>query len=151
VVRFDTGQWPLVLVRMEGAVSDAEFQGYLEQLSVVARKGEKWVGLVDLSTCGRTPASQQQMHADWNKAHLDVLRAHCLGTTFVLTSTFARLAVNMVLMMRPIPQPYAVVATAGAGLSWAAERLEAAGMVAAAMRTRAHPMLQPRRAAAGAR
>src|SRR5690606_32089225 len=103
--------------------------------AIVARR-EPYASLVDARESHGVSPAQRQRQAEWIKRHEVDLRKYCLGNAYVITSALARLSINVVNILKPMPAPQTVVPTVEAGAAWVAERLEAAGHAEAAQRVR---------------
>jgi hypothetical protein len=116
---FETTTPPLVTVRLTGSLSDAEFRTYLLGYESVMARGQRVVVVVDARLAAPAPASQRTMQADWLAANEQRIRAQLLGMAFVLSSPIHRAIITAVFWMRPLPCPYAIVATMHDALEWA--------------------------------
>jgi hypothetical protein len=132
----DDKLWPLLVVQFSGPQSDWEFEQYLDALSERVNRREPYVCVVDARLGDAASPEQRHRKAEWLKLHEPLLREHCLGTAFVLTSPVVRLSLQVILALRPLVIPHTTVSTLEAGVGWAAERLQAAGHAFEALRVR---------------
>jgi len=134
----DDSLWPLVLVRLEGAVSDPQLDAFFAHGHATLLRRERYVSIFDLSRMSLPPPEQRQRLARWMKEHDPLLREFLLGTAFVLSSPFVRMALSLLFHLTPTSAPYVVVPTVDSGIVWAAARLDQSGLSEHAERVRRH-------------
>jgi hypothetical protein len=109
-VVLDDSAWPLVVVRFEGFLNDADFDDYLTRYARVVSRGP-YAAVLD-ATSGWSPSlSQQRRQAAWMKEHRAVIAQNSRGTAFVITSPAVRFALSAIFAITRMPGPYTVVAT----------------------------------------
>jgi len=135
---YDDSLWPLLLIHLEGELSDQEFEKFFAHGHATLGRRERYVSIFDLSRMALPSAEQRQKQATWMKEHQPFLREYVLGTAFVVTSPFLRLTLNLLFHVAPTPAPYIVVSTVDAGVAWAATRLQQSGFSAQAEHIRSH-------------
>lgn len=136
MISLDDTLWPLLIARFTGTHPPDEFEEYLEKTASYFCKREPMVMLLDAREAAAVPPAQRQRQADWLRQHDVLLRHFNVGSVFVITSPVVRLSLNVILALRPLPTPHAVVTTMEAGISWASDRFQQAGHLFPAMRLR---------------
>ncbi len=136
MIHVDDKLWPLLVVRFEGTQTNMQFEQYLDVASERLRRREPYVCLLDARLSDATPPEQRHRQAEWLKHNEDLLRRHCLGCAFIISSPVVRLSLNVILALRPLTVPSTTVASLEAGVEWAAERLNEAGLTFEALRVR---------------
>ena len=136
-IQVDDSLWPLVHIRFLGVPSTPQVEAYLARMTGLLERGERHVNLMDSSgMTGMGPPEQRHLQAAWMKRHDATLRAQALGTAFVITSPLVRLAVSVVFHLKPMHSVYLIAASLPEAATWAAHRLESAGLHAEAERVR---------------
>jgi hypothetical protein len=134
----DDSHWPLLLIRLEGAVSDQQLDEFFAHGHTTLRRRERYVSIFDLSRMNLPSPEQRQRQARWAREHEPLLREFVLGTAFVVTSPFVRMTLSMLFHLAPTPAPYVVVPSVDSGIVWAAARLDQSGLSEQAERIRRH-------------
>jgi hypothetical protein len=137
-ISVDDSQWPLLLVRLEGAPSRQQFEEYLDRRTAYLERGAPHVLLFDTLQAWPASGELRVREAEWIQQHEAVLRELLFGTAFLITSAPVRLALSLLLHRKPLPYPYLVVSTLKEGVAWAAARCEQAGLGPDAWRIRHH-------------
>jgi len=128
--------WPLLVLRLRGSPLPWELERDLDALSLRLHRREKSVCVVDARHGEAASPELRHRYAEWLKQHEPLIREHSLGCAFVLTSPAVRLSLHVILALRPLPIPHTLAPTLEAGLEWAADRLEGAGLTLQALRVR---------------
>jgi hypothetical protein len=126
-IHLDDSLWPLLVARLKGPILDPEFEVYLEGLEACLRRGP-FFAILDVSHYGTPATSQRQRQVEWLREHQELIRERFLAIAFVVTSPFVRVALSLVLHMRPLACPYVTVSDLGAAHVWMANHLERAGL-----------------------
>jgi hypothetical protein len=134
LITFDDSSWPLLMVRMSGNVSDAQYARFLEQMDGYLDRGERYVCLMDVSQCSILTVTQRYMHAEWIHRNEARLRAQLLGQSSIMTSAHMRLSRSLLTYLKPLPVPSATVPDLDTALRYVVGRLEGEGLVALAER-----------------
>lgn len=130
MISFDDSQWPLLTVTFSGTSSSQVFDAYLSRMSAYLNRGEKYLALLDTRAETAAPTMEQrQRQVQWIQRHEAALRQYSLGTAFVITSPFIRLALNIMHQLKPLPCPHTIVGDLQSARDWAAGRFRAAGVV----------------------
>jgi len=138
-IAVDDTQWPLLTVRFVGEPTTPQVEEYLERMTAMLERGEKYVVLYDARrTTATGPAEQRQMQAAWIGRHEARLKELQLGKAFLFTSPLVRLSIGVVFHLKPPPTPYFMTGHMDSALSWLCERLAAGGRGPDAARLRAH-------------
>lgn len=139
---YDDSLWPLLIVRLEGAMTDALLTEFLDHGHATLLRHERYVSLFDMSQLLLPSAEQRQRQILWAREHEALMRTYTLGSAFVITSPFVRTMLNLFFHFAPTPAPYVVVPSLLSGVQWALARLEQEGLHAHAERVR-HLYLAP--------
>jgi len=134
----DASLWPLVLLRLEGTMSDQQLDAFFAHGHATLLRRERYVSIFDLSRLTLPSPEQRQQQARWMKEHESLLREFLLGTAFVVTSPFVRMTLSLLFHLTPTPAPYVVVPSVDSGIVWAAARLDQYGLSQHAERVRRH-------------
>jgi len=128
VITLDDSQWPLLLVTFSGTSSAQDFDVYLSQLSAALGRGEKYLCILDSSQSAAPTLEQRQRLVQWVQRNESALRQRSIGSAYVITSPFVRLAMNIMYQLKPPPMPHVIVADIKVARAWAAGRFRAAGL-----------------------
>ncbi|WP_375766799.1 hypothetical protein NR798_34650 [Archangium gephyra] len=130
MITFDDSQWPLLSVTFTGTLSAQEFDDYLSKMTASLSRGEKYLSLLDTRGLSSAPGMEQrQLLVAWVRRNEPALRQLLLGSAFVITSPFIRLAMNIMCQLKPMPSPYTIVGDLKVARAWTAERFRAGGLV----------------------
>lgn len=132
----DDSHWPLLVIRHTGGPQRQDVETYLARLDALLHRPERRVVLMDVRQGGLAMPELRQRQVQWLADNEPLLRSKMLGTAYVLTSPFIRLALILANHLKPPPGPYLVTPTLQEALLWAAERFEEAGLTAEASRAR---------------
>jgi hypothetical protein len=122
-IRYDDASWPIILVQFEGQVTDHEFADYLERLTTVFRRRERFTVILDASRAQLTPFSHRHMQANWLRTYKTAIAELNAGTAFVFTSAMFRVVLSGVFMLQPLPSPHTICATLADAVQWSADQL----------------------------
>ena len=100
---YDDSYWPLLLLRLEGHLSDQEFEKFFAHGHATLERREQYVSVFDLSRTVLPSGEQRQKQTQWMREHEPFLREYLLGTAFV-------------------------VSTVDEGVAWAVARLKQSGL-----------------------
>lgn len=132
-IRVDQTDFPVVLVTIEGATTDADMEGYLDDMEGLIERayssGIRVAHVIDARRTLTTPADQRRKLGDWMKAHDEANRQTCAAFAFVFESALARGLLTAVLWLQPMPAPHRIFSTVGEASSWAAEQARVAAPV----------------------
>jgi hypothetical protein len=130
LISFDDSQWPLLTVTFSGTNSTQAIDAYLSRMSAYLGRGEKYLCILDTRALTAAPTMEQrQRQVDWLQRNEGALRQYSLGSAFVITSPFVRLALNIMYQLKPLPNPHTIVGDIQGARAWAAGRFRAAGLV----------------------
>jgi hypothetical protein len=130
LITFDDSLWPLVTVTFTGTMSAQEFDTYMSRMSACLGRGEKYLYLLDTRGLSTAPnLEQRQRLVAWVRENESALRQRVLGSAFVITSPFIRLAMNIMCQLKPMPHPSTIVGDIEVARAWTAERFRMAGLV----------------------
>jgi hypothetical protein len=144
MIEVDDKLWPLVVVHYEGAHTLEEFQELDRRMLAILERRQPYAAILDgRKSQGMTP-EQRKRQAEWMKRNDVELRKYCLGAAFIITSSVARLTMNVMITLKPPPVPYTFVVTLEAAAVWTAAKLEAGGNPQHAQRVREVFGVKPR-------
>ncbi len=132
----DEKLWPLLVLQPRGTPLPWELEGQLEALSARLQRRERFVCVVDARQSEAASPEHRHRYAEWLKQHEPLLREYSLGCAFVVTSPAVRLSLHVIFALRPLTVPHTQVPGQEAGLGWAADRLQDAGLTLQALRVR---------------
>jgi hypothetical protein len=138
IIMFDDSLWPLLQIRVTGAMSDAQFAGFLAQSDTYLARGEPYVSILDLGQVSLPTPAQRQMQAEWIRKREADMRQWVLGNANIITSAPIRLALSLIFHLKPPPMPYSAVADMDSALRFVLGKLEEGGRGADAERIRRH-------------
>ena len=138
IITFDDSLWPLLVIRVTGAMSDKDFEAYLARSSAMVERGERYVSITDLSKAGLPSAEQRRLQAEWLREYEAALGKQVLGNASIITSAPIRLAVSLVFSIKPLPMPNVAVSDMDSALRYVIGKLEEGGFVSEAERVRSH-------------
>ncbi len=129
MITFDDSLWPLLTVNFTGTNSAQDFDAYLATLTGYMSRGEKYLCILDTRSLATPPTlEQRQRQVAWIRQNAATVRQRSLGTAFVITSPFIRLAMNIMYQLQPLPNPHTIVGDIKVARTWAASRFRAAGL-----------------------
>ncbi|WP_375769029.1 hypothetical protein NR798_46415 [Archangium gephyra] len=149
MILFEDTLWPLLHLKFVGEHTPAQYEEYLAKLEKSLRRPGPCLILADTNVAQSIPLAHCRRQVEWCREHEALIREKVLGVAFVVTSTLARLSLNIVVQLGPLP-PYTFVSHARAAGEWAAERFSDVGLLQPSVRVRQHFGLRPVAAAAGA-
>jgi hypothetical protein len=129
MISVDDTYWPMGLIRFLGAQSDAEFNAYLEQVTSLINRGDRYTMV--MITEPKTPMTKShhaKQQAEWLAEHRETLERLNLGTAFILPSSVMRGVLRAILWMQPLPGEHKVFSTVPQGIAWAEAQLLANGI-----------------------
>jgi hypothetical protein len=120
----------LLTVTFSGKSSLQVFDSYLSRMTAYLNRGEKYLAILDAKGQSTAPTmKQRQRQVEWIQHHEVALRQRSLGTAFIITSPFIRLALNIMYQLKPLPSPHTIVGDLQVARDWAAGRFRGAGLV----------------------
>jgi hypothetical protein len=128
-IRVDDSRFPLVVATYDGAVTDAEFDEYLKEITEKTfARPTRSVVIVDATRAVRPNPLQRKRQAEWLKTQEAALKKTNLGTAFVISNALIRGGLTAIFWIAPMPTPTTVVATYAQAEEWAFARLREAGI-----------------------
>lgn len=119
----DEARAPVYVVTFSGAVTDAEFDRYLDELSVLTERGGQRALVYDARLASPARASQRRKQAEWMKRFDGAIRRSTAGIAFVIPSALVRGSLTAILWLQPLACQHLVTANLEHALGWARERL----------------------------
>lgn len=150
MILFEDTLWPLLHLKFVGEHTPEQYEHYLARLETCVRRPEPCVALIDAHAAQSVPLAHCRRQAEWCREHEALLREKVLGVAFVVSSTLARLSLNLVVQLSPMPMPYTFVSHVRAAGEWAAERFSDSGLLLPSVRIRQHFGLRPAASTPGA-
>lgn len=135
-ISVDDTHWPLLVIRHTGVPQPEDLEAYLARLDALLHRPERRVVLMDSRQGGLASPELRQRQVQWLADNERLLRDKLLGTAYIVTSPFIRLALSIALHIKPPPGLYLVTPSLQEAVQWAAERFEEAGLPAEAARVR---------------
>ncbi len=120
---FDDAQWPLVVFRIEGSITQAEEVEFSESSTRLPERGDRYAVVVDLADADTPSPRFVRLQAKAQKLRAEGLRTHCAGIAFVIRSPMIRGALRAILHLQSLPCPYVVVANVEDGRAWATNQM----------------------------
>jgi len=121
----ETHRAPIYVVRFRGKATAAEYQAYLDELTVLIRQpfAARRVVINDATNWAISTASERAMQARWVTAHQHELRRTVDSIAFVFSSALMRGALKAVFWLQPLPVPHQIFGTFDDALGWARRRV----------------------------
>ncbi len=124
MIEVDGHQWPLLLVRFEGQVTDAEFQHYLDSVSRHLDRGEPHVTLlIAAPNVPMTRSLHVRLQTQWIRQEHARMQRYSRGIGFVMPTVVTHGVVRAILTVAPLPSTTAVFRSEPAALAWARQLL----------------------------
>ncbi len=123
-IRYDNRFAPVYLVSFEGTPSRDDFIGYLDYLSAILARGERYAVIVDASSASGLPSELRKLQTAWIRINQRAIRNLCIGTSFVIVRSFIRRILSLMLMGQPLPAPTFTTDTLPSAVMWTVERLQ---------------------------
>lgn len=127
-IEVDRSCLPVVMVTMEGLVSDAEYAEYLDGMSSMMASKLSRIAIIDGRASEMNSPKHGRMQANWLRKERHALASLNFGTVLVIDRPVVRFSLSAMLSIAPIPGTYKVVGTFGDAVTWAMARLDAAGL-----------------------
>src|SRR5687768_7489018 len=124
LITVDSHLAPLIVIRFVGPNTDDEFKAYLAELSALVKRQQPQVSIVDATQASPPTSTQRQLQVAWMRAEEEGMKRHGLGTALVIDSAPIRMALNLMLMVKPMVIPHLVTSSFGEALQWALTQLE---------------------------
>jgi hypothetical protein len=126
--RVDTSRWPLVVHSVDGVLSDAQLDDYVNEATAVLFRGELHGVIIDLTRMEAFSAYARRRNSEWQKEYGGQLRTWCVGTGYVIPSPTLRFVAATVLLVGRLPTPYRICETRDRAEGWVVEQLLGAGL-----------------------
>lgn len=127
-IRFRASRFPLVIVDFVEAVSDEEFELFLDTVTMFTRKREPMSVVVNADGIRHMPPSQIEKLVAWLRRNEVALRNYTLGLAFVATSPEVRNLLRPVLIDIQTGTDVLLASFEDEGIAFAEGSLEAAGI-----------------------
>ncbi len=112
MIEIDESEFPLVVVRLTGDSTDAQFEAYMDGLDEIrARAKRRYVVLFDASEMLVPTGRQVRMMANWLRARTPEIRANVLADAYIIPSIALRMALKALFTLQASAIPYVVVET----------------------------------------
>jgi hypothetical protein len=136
-ISVDSGLWPLLVVKLGHGATRQELEAYLAARAASLQRREPHVCIIDAREVDMAPPQLRQRYTDWLSEHEASLRQWGLGTAYILHSPAVRMMMSVIRHFGRLTTPFVVTSTMQPAATWAAERLQEAGLAPAATRVRA--------------
>jgi hypothetical protein len=100
-------QWPFVLTKFDGEQSGKELEAYIQRMSQVHARKERYVGISYLKRYTRDRPVVERI-ARWLKESESVTKEYCLGVGMISDSMGFRFVLSGLFLIKPMPCPYQV-------------------------------------------
>jgi hypothetical protein len=124
-IELDDTAFPLLLVRFGPDWTQQEFDGYLGWYLARLRRRQRLAIVFDATQARAPSAVERRQQADFLREHEALLKLHCVGAAFAISSTVIRGALTAIFWIQPPVYEHTVVSTVAEGTSWARKRLGA--------------------------
>lgn len=119
-----TEAWPLVVVDLPPAPTDADFAQFFDQFDRVYDRGLVFATLIDASALQKVPgAKERKALADWAAAKKPLTQQFGAGTAYVIKSPVVRAALTAIDWLFQPPCPQVWKTERREALDWCVERL----------------------------
>jgi len=123
----DDSEFPIVIVRAKGKVTDGEFEQYLRALDKVYSRHQRFALVWDGTKADGGTAAQRRRQAEWMRQQAMLIRTFNVGTAFVIPSALTRGALTAILWLQPMPSPHFICESPPEAIRWARKRLAEGG------------------------
>lgn len=120
VVEIDDSRWPRVYLKWPaGALSSAEFERVVLQLSSYARRGQPYVTILDARVAARPTPLQRSFAAERQRLDADYSRRWLRGSAIIVSNPLLVGVVTAINWVFPPPYPQKIFASPAAAEAWA--------------------------------
>lgn len=127
-IRFRTNRFPLLIVDFVEAVSDEDFELFLDTVTLFTKKREPMAVVVNADGIRHMPQSQIEKLVAWLRRNEVGLRNYTLGLAFVATSAEVRAMLRSVLIDFQTGTDVLLASFEDEGIAFAEGSLAAAGI-----------------------
>jgi hypothetical protein len=125
---YDDSRAPLVVVTSTGESSNEDYDAYLERLTALVRRRQRYAIVFDARRSARPTPRQRQKQADWMQANSSAIRSYNVGIAFVIDSAIVRGALTAILWLQETPSPHKVFASLDGAEQWVSGLLAKEGL-----------------------
>lgn len=125
----DMSEWPLVIWRMNRALTVPEFTAYLADVDKVLARRERYAQVV-VSCLGEGRSAltveTRKLQAQWVKKNFDVLQERCAAMVVVISdmSPIAHFTISVLMsVLGRAPSPSKILTVESEGIAWARAHL----------------------------
>ncbi len=118
----DDSRFPLVVVTGRGEISFADFQQYLVDIERIIKRGRQ-AHVLDFRQAQVPSAEIRRGKAEWFKANRELMQRNVAGTAVVFESPLFRFMLSSIMLLVPIPVPFATHGSLEDGVGWATKQL----------------------------
>jgi hypothetical protein len=118
----DESRFPVVIVTVRGEIPMDDFAAYLTDIERVIRRGRQ-AHVLDFRAAQVPSAEVRRKKADWFKQHRQLMKDNVAGTAVVFLSPLFRFMLSSIMLVVPIPVPFATHGTLEEGEAWAKKQL----------------------------
>jgi hypothetical protein len=132
----DDSLWPLLVVRF-GDATERALEAYLAAREAYLARAQPHVVIIDTRAVHLPSPRVRQRYIEWLTKHERALQQWTLGSAYIIASPAVRMMMSLIRHLAPMTTPFLVTENLPASASWAAERLQEAGLAPVATRVRA--------------
>ncbi len=125
-VEVDATEFPLVVTRYRGAVSDKDFEAHLRAMTSTMHLADKTAVVLDTTHGSARSVASLRMLREWMDAEHEAMAQRVAGVALVIPSAAVRFVLSTFLLTADVPHPFEVVDTLHAGLTYARRQLRLA-------------------------
>lgn len=126
-IDMDDSARPLLVLRFGADWGSDEFQRYLDWYrSQLARK-QRFAAVFDATRARAPSAVERRLQAEFIRDTEPMMRAHCAGLAFAISSPIIRGALTAIFWVQPPVYTHTVVPTVSEATAWARQRLATLG------------------------
>ncbi len=135
---FDDSSWPLVIMRISGVMTSAQYVHFLERSASFLDRGEPYFSISDVRHAGIPPLPQCRQLAEWMRGQQVRMRQYVRCNAILVTSAPLRLSMSLVFHLMPPPMPHTAVSDMDAAVAFVLHHMREAKHDEAAERIRQH-------------
>lgn len=124
----DTSCLPVVIVTLEGEVSDQAYLEHLDKLTAIHKRRLARAVIFDASLSHMHAPRHARMQAQWVDEHRELLRANVLLTALVINRPVLRFALSAFFAITSLPGHFVITATRDEAKLRVSDALRSAGL-----------------------
>lgn len=124
----DTGNWPIVLVKLDGQQTMADCDGFIAAMDALHARKQPYVSISWMRRYSNDRAQVQRV-ARWMKETAPLTKELCVANGIVTQSLGFRFLLSSIFLIRPMPCPYQVCASFEEASTFVREQAMRRGMI----------------------